>query len=114
MAAASTVGRSCLRAGLSVALAICCVTAWAQAAGEVRIREYRFSPAEVRVRPGDTVRWTNDEKRTSHSILFTGAGGLESERLFPGESWERRFDTPGRHEYRCGPHPEMNGVVVVE
>jgi plastocyanin len=114
MAAATTVGHSCLRVMLPVALTVCCVTAWAQAVSEVRIREYRFSPAEVRVRPGDTVRWINDEKRTSHSVLFVGAGGLESDRFFPGESWERRFEKPGRFEYRCGPHPEMNGVVVVE
>jgi plastocyanin len=80
---------------------------------EVQIRDYRFEPATVQVRPGDTVRWVNGEKRTSHSVLFEGPQGMESERLFPGESWSRRFDQPGRHPYRCGPHPEMEGVVEV-
>jgi len=78
---------------------------------DVAIRDYKFDPVEVAVKRGATVRWTNHEKRTSHSILLpTG----ESERLFPGESWQRAFDVPGTHPYSCGPHPEMRGVVIVE
>lgn len=88
-------------------------SALAQTTVEVSIAEYRFEPAEVRIAPGDTVRWTNREKRTSHSVLFPTEGGLESERMFPDENWSRRFDKAGRYEYRCGPHPEMKGVVVV-
>lgn len=86
------------------------------AAGEtadVRIAEYRYAPAELEVKVGTTVRWINDEKRTSHSIFFTGPDGFESERIFPGESWARTFDRPGTYGYRCGPHPEMQGVVKV-
>lgn len=80
---------------------------------EVRIADYRFEPMELRVRAGDTVIWVNDEKRTSHSVLFIGRGE-ESERFFPGERWSRAFPEAGRFEYRCGPHPEMLGVVIVE
>ena len=82
-------------------------------ATEVRIRDYAFAPAQITVKAGTTVKWTNAEKRVSHSILFTGPGGLESERIFPDESWERRFDRPGQYPYTCGPHPEMKGLVVV-
>ncbi len=80
---------------------------------DVRIEGYQYQPAEVTIRAGDSVRWTNHEKRTSHSVLFPRDGGLESERLFPQESWQRRFEKPGRYDYHCGPHPEMKGVVVV-
>lgn len=80
---------------------------------DVRIEGYQYQPAEVTIRVGDSVRWTNHEKRTSHSVLFPRDGGLESERLFPQESWQRRFEKPGRYDYHCGPHPEMKGVVVV-
>jgi plastocyanin len=86
---------------------------WAQPV-EVVIKDYRFQPAELRVKAGTTVKWVNQEKRTTHSVLFLGKDGFESERFFPGESWQRTFDTPGRHEYSCGPHPEMKGVVEVE
>jgi plastocyanin len=80
---------------------------------EVGIQDYKFTPAEVTIRVGDSVQWTNREKRTSHSVLFPAENGLESERLFPDESWQRRFPTAGRYDYTCGPHPEMKGVVIV-
>lgn len=80
---------------------------------EVTIRDYQYEPAELTVRVGTTVRWVNDEKRVSHSVLFTGPGGFESERFFPGESWEYTFDKPGSYPYSCGPHPEMHGIVTV-
>lgn len=79
----------------------------------VEIKDYKFIPATVTVKVGATVKWVNAEKRTSHSIWFKEAGIGESERFFPGESWQRRFDKPGTWRYRCGPHPEMLGTVVV-
>lgn len=78
---------------------------------EVIISDYRYQPERLVVKAGTTVRWVNREKRTTHTVRFTGPGGLESERLFPGDSWERRFDQAGLYPYTCGPHPEMKGVV---
>jgi plastocyanin len=80
---------------------------------QVEIRDYKFVPDKLTVKAGATVRWINQEKRTTHSILFTGAGGFESERMFPGDHWERRFDKPGSYVYSCGPHPEMKGLLEV-
>ena len=94
-------------------LALVSSSAFAQQTVVVTIQEYRYQPNEVRIRAGDTVKWINREKRTSHSVLFPAEGGMESERFFPDESWQRRFEKPGRYPYHCGPHPEMTGVVVV-
>lgn len=94
-------------------LALFSFSAVAQTVAEVVIAGYQYQPAEISIKVGDAVRWTNQEKRTSHSVLFPAEGGLESERLFPQESWERRFEKAGRYDYHCGPHPEMKGVVVV-
>jgi len=80
---------------------------------EIVIQDYKFTPAQVTAKAGTTVNWTNAEKRTTHSVLFTGPGGFETDRLFPGESWQRRFDTPGSYPYSCGPHPEMKGQIDV-
>ena len=77
----------------------------------VAIDKYRFEPKTVSVRPGTVVEWRNDEKRTSHSVIVQGQP--ESDRLFPGETYRFRFDTPGRYEIRCGPHPDMMGTVEV-
>jgi plastocyanin len=94
-------------------LALFSFSVMAQNVAEIRIEGYKFVPPEVSIRVGDSVRWTNHEKRTSHSVVFPAEGGLESERMFPEESWLRRFDKPGRYAYHCGPHPEMEGVVLV-
>ncbi len=95
-----------------LALASSCVLA--QQTVEVTIRNYRFSPSELRIKAGDTVKWINRENRTSHSVLFPAENGLESERIFPQEQWQRVFGQPGRYKYRCGPHEEMKGLVLVE
>lgn len=84
-----------------------------QTSADVAIENYSFQPREIAIRVGDTVRWTNREKRTSHSVLFAAEGGLESDRLFPDESWQRTFTHAGTYPYTCGPHPEMKGSVVV-
>lgn len=94
-------------------LALLSFSLFAQPAVEVVIQNYAYSPQEVRIHAGDTVQWVNREKRTSHSILFPAEGGLESDRLFPDESWQRKFPKAGTYPYTCGPHPEMKGVVVV-
>lgn len=105
--------RATFRAALAGGLFALALSGPVQAAEQiVEIVGYRFIPEEVHVKPGDTVTWVNREKRVSHSILFLGTG-KESERIFPDERWSREFSEPGRHEYRCGPHPEMKAVVVV-
>jgi plastocyanin len=78
------------------------------------IQDYKFQPADVRIKAGDTVKWINMEKRTSHSVLFPAENGLESERMFPGEHWSRTFTVRGSHAYRCGPHEEMKGMIHVD
>jgi len=99
--------------GAPVLLALLSISAAAQTTAEVRIEGYKFLPPEVTIRAGDSVRWVNGEKRTSHSVLFPAEGGRESDRMFPDENWLRQFTKQGRYEYTCGPHPEMKGVVIV-
>ena len=81
-------------------------------AAEVRIKDYKFLPEKVTVNAGETVKWVNDEKRASHSIVFPQEK-IESERLLGGDSWQRKFERPGTYPYTCEPHPEMKGVVEV-
>ncbi len=106
-------GRSLRVALVAVALALGMPGTGLAVEHQISIEKYAFSPAELHVRAGDTVTWVNNEKRVSHSVLFIGSSE-ESERFFPGEKWSRVFSEAGRFEYRCGPHPEMHGVVIVE
>ena len=80
---------------------------------EVAIANYKFQPETLTIKAGTTVKWTNNEKRATHSIWFKGEAIPESERLLSGDSFERSFDKPGTYPYTCGPHPEMHGVVEV-
>lgn len=96
------------------AAALCLAGSATAASHEIRIQDYAFHPAELTVKVGDTVVWRNDEKRTSHSVLFLGRDIPESERFFPGESWQMHFTEPGEYLVGCGPHPEMRGKIIVE
>jgi plastocyanin len=80
---------------------------------EVGIQGMRFDPPTLRVKAGTAVVWVNREKRTNHSVRFEQENDLESDRLFPGETWRRTFERPGAYPYRCGPHPEMRGLIEV-
>ncbi|BDI07671.1 cupredoxin domain-containing protein [Sphaerotilus microaerophilus] len=102
-----------LAVGAGVLHAVAAAAEPAAAVVVVEIRDYQYLPASVTVKAGSIVRWVNREKRTTHSVRFLGPQGSESERLFPDDAWERRFDRPGRYPYECGPHPEMKGEVVV-
>jgi plastocyanin len=79
---------------------------------EVVVEKMQFVPPVLRIKPGTTVTWVNREKRSNHSVLFEQEN-LESDRFFPGETYQRAFDKPGTYPYRCGPHPEMLGVIEV-
>lgn len=79
----------------------------------VSIRDSVFVPEKLQIKVGDTVKWVNQEKRTSHSVLFPGTPSLESERMMPEESWSRQFEAAGRYSYTCGPHPHMLGEIEV-
>jgi plastocyanin len=71
-----------------------------------------FCPVTVTAKAGNTVRFVNLDRRTSHSWWFKAAGRPESERVFGGESAELTLDLPpGEHEYLCGPHWEADHMV---
>ncbi len=94
-----------------------CISSVAVAAGndiaEVSIQKFKFIPAEITVKVGSKVRWTNKEKRQYHSVWFQDAGEKPSEYFFPDETYEHSFDKVGTFPYTCEPHPEMKGVVKV-
>ncbi|HXF57807.1 MAG TPA: hypothetical protein VNO34_09630, partial [Actinomycetota bacterium] len=71
-----------------------------------------FSPTVLRVRPGQTVTWTNEDP---YPHIVTGVGGsFSSPELRPGRSFTYRFQRVGVFPYMCFYHPGMTGAVVVE
>jgi len=83
----------------------------APAMAEVRIEEFRFTPATLEIDPGTTVRWVNRDEEL-HTVAFVD-GQAASPALDTDEAFSRRFDSPGTYTYRCAIHPHMAGTIVV-
>ena len=81
----------------------------------VVIRDFTFSPAQVRIRPGTKVTWVNCGPAGDVSHTSTADGGAwNSGLLGPGATFTREFPGAGVLPYHCEPHPGMRGTVTVE
>jgi plastocyanin len=68
----------------------------------------------MRIRPGDTVEWTNLDP-VSHSVSFDAIPTVLYLKK-PGDKASMTFQEPGYYIYRCVEHPEppgMTGLVFV-
>ena len=79
----------------------------------VGIKNFAFSPSEIRVKKGDTVIWTNGDS-TSHTVTSDSGSELNSDFLSQGETYSHTFNEAGTFSYHCRPHTFMNGKVIVE
>jgi nitrite reductase (NO-forming) len=88
----------------------------------VRIIGNSYFPKIVKVAPGTTVRWINEDVFTYmegefsgiHNVLaIDGPRRFASPMLAHAESWSERFTDQGEFTYICTPHPYMEGKVIV-
>ncbi len=82
-------------------------------ANEVIIENFNYGPAEVVVKKGTTITWTNKDS-AGHTVTATGDNGPKSNLFGQGETYSYTFDEVGTFEYFCEPHPYMKGVIKVE
>ena len=83
---------------------------------EVDIPSISYDPAEVTVKAGTTVKWTNSDD-LPHTVTKDGGAGpdFDSGDLEPGGGeFEQTFDEPGTVDYVCTIHPGQAGTVTVE
>jgi len=78
----------------------------------VTINNFRFTPPQMTVPVGTTIKWTNQDGPT-HTVTSDMAGIFDSGSLAPGKSFSFTFNTPGTFAYHCSIHPTMMGSVVV-
>ncbi len=71
-----------------------------------------FVPAELTVRVGDLVTWTNKDP-FPHNVM-SATGGFRSGNLQPNQQWQFRPAKAGRFPYVCTLHPGMKGTLIVE
>ena len=78
---------------------------------EVHIDNFVFDPAELTVKVGATVKWTNRDD-IPHTVVC--AGKFRSKTMDTGESFSFTFPAAGDYKYFCSLHPHMTGTVRVE
>jgi amicyanin len=79
---------------------------------EVKIDNFSFGPAELKVAVGTTVTWTNRDD-IPHTAVSTDKV-FKSKVLDTDEKFSFTFSKPGTYEYFCSIHPKMTGKVVVQ
>jgi plastocyanin len=79
---------------------------------EVKIDNFTFGPAELTVRVGTTITWTNRDD-IPHTVVSTDKV-FKSKVLDTDEKFSSTFSTPGSFPYFCSIHPKMTGKVVVQ
>jgi amicyanin len=72
---------------------------------------FAFVSANIEVRAGTTVTWTNNDQ-ASHTVTFRSAG-VDSGVLRTGQTFSHTFTAPGAYDYFCSIHPYMVGRVTV-
>lgn len=83
------------------------------ATNSVTIQNFAFSPADITVKKGTTVTWTNQDS-TPHTVTETdGKTGPSSGDITKGNHYSFTFDTAGTFQYHCSIHPNMTGTVTV-
>ena len=82
------------------------------AAVEVTIDNFTFTPAEITVVPGTTVRWVNHDD-IPHTVVEAGKA-FRSKVLDTDDSFSMTFSSSGSFAYFCSLHPHMTGKVIVK
>lgn len=84
-----------------------------EAAGsDVAVRDFCFTPTIIRVRPGQSVVWSNKDG-FEHDVVGANLSWGAQQTLPAGETVTHRFSKPGVYPYVCTWHPGMVGAVVV-
>ena len=88
----------------------------AQVGGVVPIayRNISISPANIRIKVGATIRWTNYDSTVHNVAITSGPVKLSSPAFNKGGSYKARFAKPGVYHYLCTYHPgTMTGTITV-
>jgi len=108
----SNILRGLGRLAIAAAISFCLGSAPARAEEtKVTIDNFTFAPAEVKVKVGDTVTWTNNDD-IPHTVV--SAGKFRSKALDTDNSFSFTFTAAGEYKYFCSLHPHMTGMIKVE
>ena len=78
----------------------------------VTIQNFAFQPANLQVKVGTTVTWTNNDT-APHTVTFRDSSLTSSSTLRHGDVYSYTFTKAGTFSYYCDFHPYMVGQIVV-
>jgi len=81
-------------------------------ANEITIDNFTFTPKELTVAVGTTVKWLNHDD-IPHTIVEKKTT-FRSKALDTDDSYSFTFTSAGTFDYFCGLHPHMVGQVIVK
>ncbi len=86
----------------------------AQEVHEVAVSNFQFSPADITIEVGDTVRWTNaDGFHNVGTGVFPENPETFGNETGSGWTYDHIFSEVGTNQYQCDIHPMMQGTVTV-
>lgn len=78
----------------------------------VTITSAGYDPADLVIKKGTTVVWTNKDK-TVHTVSSTKSV-FDSGVIQPGDKFSHTFDKPGSFLYNCSINTSMSAEVLVQ
>jgi plastocyanin len=94
------------------ALAVASPVAHGASKKTVTVKNFKFTPAKVTIKKGDSVTWKFVKDPAPHNV--TGSGGIKSKSKITTGSYTKKFSKAGTFKYICSIHPNMKGTVVVK
>jgi plastocyanin len=81
-------------------------------ANEITIDNFTFTPKELTVAVGTTVKWVNHDD-IPHTVVEKKTS-FRSKALDTDDAYSFTFASAGEFDYFCGLHPHMVGKVIVK
>ena len=83
---------------------------------KVTIKNLKYDPAKLTIKPGETVVWTNADDN-DHTVISDDKDGdkplFASDNLGNGDKFTFTFEKKGKFTYHCKYHPRMKGLITV-
>jgi amicyanin len=80
---------------------------------EIKIDNFRFTPASITVPTGAVVTWINKDD-VPHIVVTKDGKAFKSPVLDTDQKFTHTFTQAGTYEYYCSIHPKMTGKVIVQ
>lgn len=81
------------------------------ATNSVKISNFAFDPANITVKAGSAIAFTNNDG-TNHTV--TADNGKFDQSVSSGQTATITISDPGTYTYHCSIHPSMTGTIIVQ